>query len=221
MDKMIFTTHPNVNPFLQRHSAAIRLWHWVTFLLITLSITTVIFNSTLLNPRKNSPQVQSQLKEQGFVLNERQAFSVAHQFDDKLWNLHKYLGIGIAIMLIMRLLTEFSLPAEERIKYRISSAVKLFREEPAQKKNFRHYLIIKWSYVLLYILLIYIALTGLTLAFEHQIELPGNVNHTIKEIHGAGRWAMYTFIIFHIGGVILADLGMAKGIVSGMINGNK
>jgi cytochrome b len=32
---------------------------------------------------------------------------------------------------------------------------------------------------------------------------------------------MYAFVIFHIGGVILADLGKAKGIVSGMINGNK
>ncbi len=221
MDNISTSSPSNVNPFLQKHSAAIRFWHWITFVLIALSVTTVILNSTLLNPRNNTGQVQNQLKEQGLSINEKQAFSVAHQFDDKLWDLHKFLGFGIAIMLIMRLFTELFLPAEERVANRMSSAIKFYREETVRENDYRHYLIVKWSYLLFYILLIYMSLTGIALAFGHQLEFLGKAHRTIKEIHRAGQWAVYIFLMFHIGGVILADIGNAKGIVSGMINGNK
>jgi Ni,Fe-hydrogenase I cytochrome b subunit len=207
-------------PFLQSHSLTIRIWHWITFILIALVIITVILNSTLLNPRKNAGAVQKQLQEQGVVITERQSFFVAHQFDDKLWDLHKLLGFGIAIMLALRILGEFLLPKEERIRTRMRSALNLFKSGSADKADYRHYLIIKYTYLLFYILLFYMVVTGLALAFEHQLRLPGNINHTIKDIHGAGQWVMYAFVLFHIGGVILSDLGKAKGIVSGMINGN-
>jgi Ni/Fe-hydrogenase 1 B-type cytochrome subunit len=209
------------NPFLQSHSSTIRIWHCVSFILIALVIITVILNSTLLNPRKNAGSVQSQLQEQGIIITERQSFFVAHQFDDKLWNLHKLLGFGIAIMLVLRIISEFLLPKDERIRTRMRSALNLFKSGTGDKAEYRHYLIVRYSYLLFYILILYVAVTGLALAFEHQLGLPGNINHTIKEFHGAGQWLMYAFVLFHIGGVILADLGKARGLVSGMINGNK
>jgi Ni,Fe-hydrogenase I cytochrome b subunit len=214
-------TQGEKNPFLQKHSLIIRIWHWVSFILIGMVIVTVLLNSTLLNPRKNAGSVQGQLKEQGIEITERQAFFVAHQFDDKLWDLHRLLGIGIAIMLAFRILSEFLLPKEERIRTRMRSAFNIFRSGSADKNEYRQYLIVKYSYMLFYILIFYMAATGLSLAFEHQLGLPGNINHTIKEFHGAGQWVMYAFVLFHLGGVILADLGKAKGVVSGMINGNK
>ena len=208
-------------PFLQSHSMTIRIWHWLSFILLALILMTVILNSTLLNPRNNEGAVLSQLKDQGITITERQSFFVAHQFDDKLWDLHKLLGIGIAIMLAFRIIIEFLLPKAERIKTRIRSALNLFKSGSSDKAEYRHYLIVKYTYLLFYILLFYMAITGLSLALENQLGLPRNINHTIKEFHGAGQWVMYTFVIFHIGGVTLAELDKAKGIVSGMINGNK
>ncbi len=208
-------------PFLQSHSLTIRVWHWISFILVSLVIITVLINSTLLNPRNNAGAVQGQLKEQGVTITERQSFSVAHHFDDKLWYLHKLLGIGIAIMLAFRIIIEFLLPVDERVRKRMSSALKIFKSAPADKDYYRHYLIVKYTYLLFYILLFYMAVTGLFLAFEDQLGLPRSLNHTIKEFHGAGQWIMYAFVIFHTGGVILAELGKARGIVSGMINGNK
>ena len=79
--------------FLQKHSAVIRIWHWLTFLLISLSIITVILSTTILNPRKNAGAVKDQLKEQNITLDDRQAFFLAHHFDDQLWDLHKILGL--------------------------------------------------------------------------------------------------------------------------------
>jgi Ni/Fe-hydrogenase 1 B-type cytochrome subunit len=221
MENLNQLTSSEKSPFLQSHSATIRIWHWVSFILISLIIVTVLLNTTLLNPRKNAGQVQSQLKEQGITITERQSFFVAHQFDDKLWDLHRLLGIGVAIMLVFRILSELLMPKDERIRTRVKSALNLFRSGSVDKAGYRHYLIVKYSYFLFYILIFYMALTGLTLAFERQLGLPGQINHTIKELHGAGQWVMYAFVLFHLGGVILADLGKAKGVVSGMINGNK
>jgi Ni,Fe-hydrogenase I cytochrome b subunit len=124
-------------------------------------------------------------------------------------------------MLAFRIIFEFLLPKDERVKTRLRSALNLFKSGTAEKAEYRHYLIVKYTYLLFYILLFYMAVTGLSLVLENQLGLPRNINHTIKEFHGAGQWVMYAFVIFHIGGVILADLGKAKGIVSGMINGNK
>ena len=214
------STTQTVNPFLQKHSAAIRIWHWINFFLITLTITIVIINLTLLNPRNNAGQVRGQLQEQGITINERQAFFVAHHFDDQLWDLHKWIGIGISVMLLMRILLEFMIPAEERFRFRISSAIRFSKEGNSQKADYNHYLIVKWSYVLFYILLICMSLTGLTLAFEHQMEFLGNLRRPIHEIHELGQWAMYLFVIFHVGGIVVAELQRAKGVVSGMIHGN-
>jgi Ni/Fe-hydrogenase 1 B-type cytochrome subunit len=209
------------NPFLQSHSSLIRIWHWITFILISLTIVTVILNSTLLNPGHNAIPVQNQLKEQGVTITDRQAFFVAHHFDDQLWDLHKLIGFGISFMLLFRIIAELFLPKNERIRNRICNALILYREGSLEKIVYRNYLLVKWSYNLFYLLLIFMAVTGLGLAFEHQFELLDKAHRTIKEFHAAGQWVMYTFVLFHIGWVILADLGKVKGIVSGMINGNK
>lgn len=117
------------SPFLQKHSVAIRIWHWLTFLTLTFILLTVLFASTLLNPRENTSVVQNMLTEKGTSIDKDQAFSVAHIFDDKMWELHKYLGFG--------------------------------------------------------------------------------------------QYLIYTFVFFHLCGVIISDLGKSKGIVSGMINGGE
>lgn len=209
------------SPFFQTHSATIRTWHWITFLLITGSIITAILNSTLLNPRSNAAGVQNQLQTQGITITDRQAFFVARQFDDKLWDLHKIIGIIVSIMLLLRIIAEFFLPDDEQIRSRFASALKSFRDGSGNRSVYRQYLVIRITYSFFFVLLLFMVLTGLSLAFGRQIEFLDKSHRTIKEIHAAGQWVIYLFVLVHISGVILADLGIAKGVVSGMINGNK
>ncbi|MEI6291978.1 MAG: cytochrome b/b6 domain-containing protein [Chloroflexota bacterium] len=209
------------SPFDQTHSIAIRIWHWVTFLTITFILLTVLFASTLLNPRANSMAVQKILKEKSIEISDQQAFGVAHFFDDQMWDLHKLLGYGLAFLVLARIVIELTQSQEEKVKSRMKNALSLLKQNGADKKEYKHYLIVKWSYSIFYLVILFMAISGLCLAFGRDLGIPRELNHTIKEVHGFCQYLIYAFIFFHLIGVIYADLGKTKGIVSGMINGGK
>lgn len=207
--------------FIQKHSVMLRIWHWLTFIIISAIIITVLLNSTLFNQRRNIPMVQAQLKEKGLTVSEDQAFAVTREFEDKLWGVHKLLGYGLALLLVSRLFIEIVQPGEEKIPLRIKKALGLFKTKEGDWKEYRHYVIVKYSYLLFYILLFCMAVTGLGLAFGRELGFSRQLHGTIKEIHGFGQYFMYAFVIIHLGGVIIADNTTNKGLVSGMVNGNK
>ena len=207
--------------FIQEHSMMIRIWHWLTFIVISGIILTVLINSTLTNQRKNIPMVQEQLKSRNIIVTEDQAFAVTREYEDKFWNVHKLLGYGLAFLLISRVIIELTQPGEEKIRTRIKNALGLYRQKDNNKNEYRHYLRVKTGYLLFYILVIGMALTGLTLAFGRDLGIPRELSRTIREIHSFGQYLMYTFIALHIGGVIVAENMKIRGIVSGMINGNR
>jgi len=208
------------NLFLQKHSVAIRTWHWIIFLFIASSMVTVLFASTLLDPRDNIGMVQEQLQKNGLTVSQDQAFSVSHEYEDKVWGVHKWIGFGIAFLLLSRLAIELMQPGEEKLRSRLKTAVALYKQNDAMKKTYRHFIGVKLTYTLFYVLILCMALTGLSLAFGRDLGIPRSVHGVIKEIHSIGQYCMYAFVLVHIVGVILADTTDAKGIVSGMINGN-
>jgi Ni,Fe-hydrogenase I cytochrome b subunit len=215
-------TTPSANsPFKQTHSAAIRIWHWLTFLTISFILLTVLFASTLLNPRANSVEVQKILKEKSIEINDQQAFSVAHFFDDQMWDLHKLLGYGLALLVLARIVIEFTQSKDERVKTRMKNALSLFKQNGPDKKDYKHYLIVKWSYSVFYLIILFMAISGLCIAFNRELGITRDLNHSIKEVHGFCQYLIYAFILFHLIGVVYADLGKTKGIVSGMINGGE
>lgn len=215
------STRNSQSPFIQKHSVSIRIWHWLTFLTLTFIILTVLFASTLLNPRENGKVVQEMLKEKGTIIEKELSFSVAHIFDDKMWELHKYLGFGLSFLLLSRIGIEFAQSDEEKIKSRMKYALNLYRQNNPDQKEYKHYLIVKGSYTFFYVLILFMAVTGLSLAFGRDLGISRDTNHLIKEIHGFGQYLIYAFVFFHLCGVIIADLGRSKGIVSGMINGGE
>jgi len=209
------------SPFIQKHSTLIRIWHWVTFLVLTASMITVLINATMLNPRDNIGLVQNQLKEKGLTASEEQAFAVSHEYEDKMWNVHKWLGFGLAFLLATRVLIELAQPAEEKIRARIKNAAGLYKLNDGNKAEYRHYLNVKKVYTLFYLILLLMALTGLGLAFGRELGFTRPIHNTVKTIHSILQYCMYAFVLLHLIGVVFAENTKNKGIVSGMINGNK
>lgn len=207
--------------FLQSHSAMIRIWHWVTFLLISAIMVTVLLNSTLMNQRKNVALVQDQLKSKGVSVNEDQAFTITREYEDKLWGVHKWIGYGLASLLFSRILIELFQSGEDKIRSRFKSALGLYRLKVREKNEYRHYLRVKIGYLLFYVLLFFMAITGLGLAFGRELGFSRELHGIIKEIHSIGQYFIYAFVFLHLCGVIIADMTRSKGLVSGMINGNK
>lgn len=219
------TTSAGKNPsiFLEKHSAPIRAWHWLTFLVVTSLILTVLLASTVLNPRENVPFVQEVLKSKGITADNSQTFAVTHFYDDKMWDIHKILGYGLAFLFLARVVIEFLQSSEEKNPTRIKKALFAFLQtkKPEDKKELRHYLAVKYSYMFFYGVLLVMVVTGLAIALGRDFGLSGPTRHNIKEVHGFAQYFIYAFVVFHVAGIIYADLGKAKGIVSGMINGGK
>ena len=209
------------SPFIQSHSAPLRIWHWFTFLFITASLVTVLFNSTLLSPRDNVKLVQEQLKRKGVTVTEDQAFAVSHEYEDKMWDVHKLVGYGLALLLFARIVIEFTQPEEEKWRSRLKKAKELRAENDSNKAEYNHYLKVKMSYTIFFLILLGMALTGLGMAFGRDLGFSRGIHGGLKNIHAIFQYLMYTFIVLHLAGVIIAENGKIKGIVSGMINGNR
>ncbi len=207
---------PAQHYFQTAKPASIRLWHWLTFLFFTISITTVIFGSTLFKTANNMSLVQQQVQEKEGIVTKDQARSVAHEYSDKLWILHKYIGFGLSFLMLSRIIIEVRLSEEKKLSTKIRSALGY----PAGIPEKKHLLFVQFSYAVFYILFITMATTGLVLAFE-DIEWLKPVNNLAKETHSVVQWGLYTFFLIHIAGVIRADLTKHNGIVSRMINGKE
>jgi Ni,Fe-hydrogenase I cytochrome b subunit len=209
------------SPFLQDHSTAIRIWHWLTFLVISALMITVLLNSTLLNARKNSLMVQDKLKEKGVIITQEQAIAVSREYTEKTWGIHKILGMGLTILLISRILIELTQPGEEKLKARFRKVTGLYKLNDKNKAEYYHYLMVKRLYLLFYGFLLVLVLTGVGLALGHEVAFLGKIHRMLKRVHSFDQYVVYAFVLFHLFNVILADNGKSKGIVSGMINGNK
>jgi Ni/Fe-hydrogenase 1 B-type cytochrome subunit len=217
------TTSSSTNsssPFLQKHSATLRIWHWLLFLLLSASIICVIFGKFVFNTGRNINMVENVLKDKAAIVNQDQARAVAHEYNDKIWDIHKYVGFGIFLLLFSRVFIELAQPGEEKLKVRMRNAFGIYKLNDMRKGDYRHYLIVKWIYLAFFILLTVMAVTGLSLAFDDDVATLHNIHRPVKEVHEFCQWLMYTFIIIHLSVVFRAELTKHKGVVSGMIHGD-
>ena len=206
--------------FKTSYPLAIRIWHWLTFAIIAATITLVLLASTIFDIRDNIPMVQEQIQGKGGVVSAEQARAVAHEYRDKLWMLHKYIGYGLCLLLLSRIVLEVSYSKEQKLAAKIKKAMAFKSQNQQQKGDQQHYLLVKWGYVFFYLLFLIMALTGLGLAYEDVSILKAN-HELIADIHSFVQYLIYFYILSHIVGVVRADLTNNKGIVSSMINGGK
>jgi Ni/Fe-hydrogenase 1 B-type cytochrome subunit len=212
---------PESSHFLQQHSVFIRVWHWLTFLVLSAIMITVLLNSTLMNQRKNSVMVQDLLKESGVTVTSDQAFAVSREYEDIMWNLHKELGYALAFLFLARILIELVVPGEEKVYSRVKNAMGLYRQNAENKSEYRHYVWVKRGYLLFYVFLFIMILTGIGLALGRKVSFIGDMHREIKTVHSICQYIMYSFVLLHLFGVIIIENRNAKAIVSGMINGNR
>lgn len=204
--------------FKTSYSVALRWWHWLTFLFISGSIITALLNEALFDTRDNIPVVQRQVQSKGGAITDVQARAVAHEYSEKLWELHTFLGYGISLLLLFRIIIEFSASKEDKLGRKIRRALTFQSTTPKERYDRRHYIWVKWGYVVFYVLILLMALTGLGMAFEDVASFR-SVRPELKEIHEFLQYAIYLYILAHLVGVFRAEVTDNKGIVSSMING--
>jgi Ni/Fe-hydrogenase 1 B-type cytochrome subunit len=206
--------------FNQPHSLAIRIWHWTFFLTLTATLVTVLFASTLFRTRNTIGLVQDPLQQKGITVTKDQARAVSHEFSDQLWGLHTVIGYVLCGLLLSRILIEIFQPREEKLKVRLKKALGFVPGNASEKTARTHYIRVKRTYLVFYLLILIMVLTGLGLAFEDNPLLKA-WHGSIKQIHSFVQYLIYGYILIHLVGVIWTDGNRHNGLVSGMIHGKK
>jgi cytochrome b len=148
-------------------------------------------------------------------------FAALKPLRNTVWQWHKYFGFALATLFMYRIALEFFQPGDEKFTGKIKSARNYLKLPGADLATGKHYLRVKLLYTAFYISLSFLVITGLTLAFFEDAENLKPVKGAIKEFHEFNMYMVLIFITLHVAGVILAELGKYKGVVSGMINGGK
>ncbi|PWS33196.1 cytochrome b/b6 domain-containing protein [Pedobacter paludis] len=204
----------------KKYASSTRLWHWVNLVLITGSLLTVLINSTLFD-RSQRSFVKGELMSAGASVSDNQAQAVTHGLEDQVWGKHIYFGYGLVALFLFRIIAEFFLPQPQRLFPKIKRAIQAYFFLKKEREVAKHELVVKGLYLIFYLLLLIMVVTGLLLAFDDYTGIPKDINHSIKEFHGFCMYLILGFIVLHVAGVFLAERKDDKGIVSDMINGGE
>jgi len=205
-----------INNIQKKYPASIRFWHWANSLVICGSLLTVLLNSTLFDVRDNATYIQGELAKSNVAVTTEQARSVAHSLEDKVWDIHIYFGYVLAALFLLRMISEV-FRAKTNFGNVLKESWSLYFTKKV--KSSRHDLGIKLAYVMFYVVLFLMVITGLSIAFDTELGLTKSFSHSLKEIHGFCMYLILGFIVLHIGGVFMAERKDKKGIVSDMIGG--
>ncbi|RZK55770.1 MAG: cytochrome b/b6 domain-containing protein, partial [Pedobacter sp.] len=164
----------------KKNSANIRLWHWLNAIIITGSLLTVLVNATLFDKKENTDFITQELKNAGAVVSNAQAREVAHSFEDKIWDLHVYLGYFLIALFLYRLCLEMFQRTDQKFYNKLKHTFKVYfsvkRKTSANKKD----LLIKLLYLLFYGLLFVMAATGMSIKFDEEFGISKSISHSIK-----------------------------------------
>jgi len=202
------------------HSLAIRIWHWLSYFSISGLLMTVLASSYLFGTKKNIAFVLNQAKESGVTMNSTQAKDLAHAYNDKIWYWHGNIGIVLSILFLFRIVVEIFLSKEEKFIGRLKKGLKSWNHQGIGHGT-KHYVRVKFIYLVFYAILLVVVSTGLMLYFADDNKLLHQMEHNIKQVHNFCMYLVLGFIVVHLGGLIIAENTNLQGVVSDMINGGK
>ena len=205
--------------FKKYQPASLRLWHWLNALVIVGLLLTVLLRKTLLSWRANSALIQEKLNEAGTAIAPEMAREIAVAIRNPLWDWHVYLGFALTTLLIGKILVAVFIE-KKAVDVQSIKNIFLFKRIPnPERKEALHYSFVKTGYAVFYIATAVMVVTGLLLNFEESLKLSEPLSEVLKETHEIMMWFFVVFIGGHLAGVVLAENGADKGLVSDMING--
>jgi len=182
---------------------SLRVWHWLNAIAVSGLLLTFFLRKTFLSWRENSVIIIDKFSSMGIQISEEQAKIVAKAIRAPMWEWHIIFGLILAALLMMR--------------------AWIFWQEAGfgydDEDEGLHMRLVHGGYKLIYIILIFMAISGIALNWHETFGISESVTHTIKEIHEYVAWLVVIFVPLHIVGVFVAENDDQRGIVSRMISG--
>lgn len=182
-----------------------RVWHWIHAAVILGLLGTVFLRKTFLSWRANAEILTQKLSEINIEVTADQAKGLATAIRAPMWEWHIFLGYALAVLLFWRLLLFFT--QSGKMNYQN------LKEKTLHKK------MVAISYIILYAVILFMVITGLSIHFYEALSLTKDTTNDIKEIHELVYNAILIFVPLHITGVIVAENRNEKGIISDMTHG--
>jgi len=188
-----------------KYSLSFRIWHWFNAIVVFGLLGTVFLRKTFLSWRMNSEIIMNQLATIGVEITAIQAKVIAKAIRAGMWEWHIILGYALAFSIIYRIILFF----------RDSSQKQSWSDLDLHKKT------VKFSYYLLYGVLLFMTVSGFVIYFHEVLGLSNEKAHDIKEVHEFLYNFILIFVPLHIMGVVIAENRDEEGIVSTIINGKE
>lgn len=187
----------------RNYSKIFRVLHWSIALTFMLLLLTIFLRKTWMEKNHVAEIIQTYLTENNYeTLPQDDAIVLAKKIRKPMWVWHIYLGYVLVGLYCIRL----ALPFFGEMKF----------TSPFQKgldtKTKIHY----WTYIIFYIFTGISLITGLIIEWG-----PKTLKKPMEEIHELSIYYLLGFIVIHFSGVLMAELGNQKGIISKIISGTK
>lgn len=179
-----------------------RILHWTIAATILFLILTILLRSGWMNKSHIAAIVQKNLSKSGYTISDKDAAEIGKEVRNSMWQWHiiaGYVLIGLYILRIIVLL-------KQGFAYKNPLSPGL-----NTKEKFR-----SWLYLIFYVLLTLTLITGFMI-----VNGPKSLEGPMKFIHTKALYYVVVFIILHIGGVLIADAGEERGLISKMVSGDK
>ena len=185
----------------KRFNLASRLIHWAiafTFLYIAL---TVFLRMGWMNRGTVGALAHESLTKDGAAVTQDQAGNIGRAVRRPMWETHIIAGYVLIGLYVIRM---------------VINAVQGWGFANPLKPGLPGYQKFKsWVYIVFYILLAGSLVTGILIEFG-----PHSIHEVSEDIHKLSLYYMIAFIALHLVGVVLADGGKERGIISKIISGD-
>ena len=186
----------------KRFNLANRLIHWAIALSVFFLLLTVLLRMGWMNKDSMGMILKHSLEMKGIQLSESDAANIGKDLRRPMWNYHVITGyVLIGLYLLRIVITMF-----QGIAFKNP-----FSKLVGAKDRFKSLL-----YILFYILFAASLFTGFMV-----VNGPKEMTEGMEFLHVKSLYYMVIFIVLHIGGVLIADMGTEKGIISKIVSGDR
>ncbi|MBX2977269.1 MAG: cytochrome b/b6 domain-containing protein [Ignavibacteriaceae bacterium] len=184
----------------KEYSAVYRILHWGLAISFILLLLTIFLRMTWLNRDNVAAIIKPFLAEKEIVIPQEELITLAKQIRKPMWIWHTYLGYVITFLFVIRL----SLPFFGKMKFQNP-----FNKTISGKERFQ-YLV----YIIFYLCVSISLITGLIIDLG-----PKDLRKEVESIHKLSIYYLGAYLIFHLGGVLIAEFTNQKGLISKIISG--
>lgn len=187
----------------RNYSKIFRILHWSIAIAFLLLLLTIFLRKTWMEKSHVAEIIQTYLTENNYeTLPQDDAIVLAKKIRKPMWDWHIYLGYVLVGLYCIRL----ALPFFGEMKF-----TSPFQKDLDTKTKIQY-----WTYLIFYVFTGISLITGLIIEWG-----PKTYKKPMEEIHELSIYYLLAFIVIHFGGVLVAELGSQKGIISKIISGNE